>query len=149
MPGIKTKDREKRLRFVGSGRPRIIQQGEDIVDTQDAQIQAMINNSISQSSYLPLSGGTLSGALTLSNINIILGSGAGTKIGTATTQKLAFFNSSPAAQPSSTGQTAGFTAGAGSAAKDDSTFTGGSGTKAYTIGDIVKHLKALGLLASS
>lgn len=54
----------------------------------------------------------------------------------------------PVQQPYSTGQTSGFTAGSGSAAKDDSTYTGGTGSRAYTVGDIVKHLKALGLLAS-
>jgi hypothetical protein len=51
------------------------------------------------------------------------------------------------AQQNSTGQTAGFTAGTGNAVKDDSTFTGGAGATAYTIGDIVKHLKTHGLLA--
>ncbi len=60
-----------------------------------------------------------------------------------------FFGVTAVAQPSSVGQTAGFTAGAGAAVLDDSTFTGGSGTKAYTIGDLVKHFKALGLLAAS
>jgi hypothetical protein len=33
--------------------------------------------------------------------------------------------------------------------KDESTFTGGLGTKAYTIGDVVLALKTLGLMASS
>lgn len=149
MGEIKTKGREKRLRFFGSGKPRMIQPGEQVIDPQDAQIQAMISRAISQSAYLPLSGGTLSGSLTLQDVNLILGTSTGTKIGTSTSQKLAFFNSSPLAQPSSTGQTAGFTAGSGSAAKDDSTYTGGTGTKAYTVGDLVKHLKNLGLIASS
>lgn len=63
--------------------------------------------------------------------------------------RLGAFGATPVAQPSTTGQTAGFTAGAGTAVLSDSTFTGGAGTKAYTIGDVVKHLKALGLLASS
>jgi hypothetical protein len=56
------------------------------------------------------------------------------------------FNQSRIVQQSTTGTTTGFTAGSGTAAKDDSTFTGGSGT-AYTTGDIVKALKAQGLLA--
>lgn len=90
------------------------------------------------------------GPLTLGNAeNIELGTGTGTKIGTATTQKLGFWNATPIVQPSSVGQTAGFTAGSGTAVLSDSTFTGGSGTKAYTIGDLVKHLKAAGILATS
>lgn len=160
MPPFKSKGREQRLRFIGPGKPRIIQPGEQVIDPQDAQIQAMINRAIAQSSYLPLSGGTLSGTLTaqaillqghltISDVNLILGTSTGTKFGTATTQKLSFYNSTPIVQPSSVGETTGFTAGVGSAAKDDSTYTGNTGTKAYTVGDIVKHLKALGLIASS
>ena len=69
--------------------------------------------------------------------------------GDAATDTFGVYGKTPVAQPSSTGQTSGFTAGAGTAVKDDSTFTGGTGTKAYTIGDIVKHLKAVGIIASS
>jgi len=63
-----------------------------------------------------------------------------------TTNGTIIFNESRIVQQSTTGTTTGFTAGSGTAAKDDSTFTGGSGT-AYTTGDIVKALKAQGLLA--
>jgi len=63
-----------------------------------------------------------------------------------TTNGTIIFNESRIVQQSTTGTTTGFTAGSGTAAKSDSTFTGGSGT-AYTTGDIVKALKAQGLLA--
>jgi hypothetical protein len=79
----------------------------------------------------------------------VLGTTTGLKIGTATTQKLGFYNATPVAQQATTGTTTGFTAGSGTTVRDDSTFTGGTGTKAYTIGDLVKALKNLGLLAAS
>lgn len=62
---------------------------------------------------------------------------------------IGLYGATPIAQYSTTGTTTGFTAGAGTAVKDDSTFTGNTGTKAYTIGDIVRALKLIGALASS
>lgn len=82
-------------------------------------------------------------------INIILNGTTGTKIGTATSQKLGFWNAAPIVQPATTGTTAGFTQNAGTEVRDDSTFTGNVGTKAYTIGDIVKALKDAGIMAAS
>ena len=81
--------------------------------------------------------------------NLVVGSSTGTKIATATTQKLGFYNATPVVQQATTGTTTGFTASSGTSVRDDSTFTGNSGTKAYTIGDIVLALKNLGLLAAS
>ncbi len=49
---------------------------------------------------------------------------------------------------STTGITTGFTAGGGTAVTDSSTFTGGIGTTAYRISDIVRNLKNLGVIAS-
>lgn len=62
--------------------------------------------------------------------------------------QVGFFSATPVAQPATTGTTTGFTAGAGTAARVDSTYTGNTGTAAYTVGDIVKALKDLGLLAA-
>jgi len=79
--------------------------------------------------------------------DLIIGTGTGTKIGTAVTQKIGFFNATPAVQQSTVNTTTGFTEGSGgTAAKSVSTFTGDFGNRAYTIGDIVKALKTLGLL---
>ena len=93
---------------------------------------------------------TLSGTVTLADAaNIVLNTSTGSKIGTAASQKLGFFNATPVLQQATTGTATGFTAGSGPAVNDDSTFTGGSGTKAYRISDIVLALKNLGLLAAS
>lgn len=89
-------------------------------------------------------------ALTLVDAyNFAVGTSTGTKIGTSTGQKLGFWNATPVVQPSTTGTTTGFTAGSGTAVNDDSTFTGNTGSKAYTIGDIVKALKDCGIMAAS
>lgn len=70
----------------------------------------------------------------------------GSEVGQSATDKVGFFGATPVAQQATTGTTTGFTAGSGTAAKDDSTFTGDSGTAAYTVGDIVLALKNLGIL---
>lgn len=61
---------------------------------------------------------------------------------------LGFLGATPIAQYSTTGTTTGFTAGAGTAVLDDSTFTGNTGATAYTIGDVVRALKLYGLIAA-
>ena len=63
--------------------------------------------------------------------------------------QLSFFAATPVSQQATTGTTTGFTAGTGTSANDDSTYTGNSGTAAYTVGDIVLALKNYGLLAAS
>jgi hypothetical protein len=61
---------------------------------------------------------------------------------------LGLFGATPVAQPNTGGTVSGFTAGAGTAVLDDSTFTGDLGDAAYTVGDIVLALKQLGALAT-
>jgi len=75
-----------------------------------------------------------------------LGNTTGTKIGTAATQKLGLWNATPIVQPSGTGETAGFSAGAGTNVTDQSTFTGNVGSTAYRISDVVKALKNSGIM---
>ena len=49
---------------------------------------------------MPKAGGTFTGSVTMTDAtNIIAGTTTGTKIGTATTQKLGFFNATPIVQP--------------------------------------------------
>jgi hypothetical protein len=75
------------------------------------------------------------------------GNTSGVKVGNAATQTLGFYGEVGIAQFSTTGTTTGFTAGSGTAANDDSTFIGDVGATAYTVGDIVRALKQLGLIA--
>lgn len=73
--------------------------------------------------------------------NIIFNTGTGTKLGTATTQKLAFWNATPIVQPTTAVTAATIVGGAGTTVKEDHTFDG------YTIGQVVKALRNAGLLA--
>ncbi len=61
---------------------------------------------------------------------------------------LGFFNTTPVGQPGAVTTTSGFTANAGTAMNSASTSTGGTGTSAYTFGDVVRALKLLGVIAS-
>lgn len=82
------------------------------------------------------------GHLTFANaINIVAGTGTGTKIGTGTTQKLGFWNATPIVQPATGGAAATFVANTSDIADDSATFDG------YTIGQVVKALRNTGMLA--
>jgi hypothetical protein len=80
-------------------------------------------------------------------INIDLSNTNGTKFGTGTAQKIGFFNATPVAQQAA-GIGINFTANAGTAMNSASTSTGGTGSSAFTFGDIVRALKNLGLIAA-
>lgn len=85
-------------------------------------------------------------------VNYVLGTTTGTKFGSSASAKLGLWGATPIAQPSSTGESAGYTSvgtSAGNGSFTTSTFTGNVGSKAYTISDIVKHLKNAGILAAS
>lgn len=71
------------------------------------------------------------------------------QLGDAATDTIALFGSTPVVQPATTGEATGFVAVGGTAVQHQSTFTGNVGSKAYTLNDIVKHLKNLGIIASS
>lgn len=91
---------------------------------------------------------TFAGLTITDNNNIVLGTTNGTKIGTGTTQKIGLWNTAPTAQYNTTGTATGFTAGAGTAVDHLATFTGNTGSTAYTIGDIVRALKLFGVMAA-
>src|SRR3990167_3078102 len=74
--------------------------------------------------------------------NIQLGVATGSKIGTATTQKMGFLNKTPVVQQTTTSQTpATFAANTSGITNDSATWD------SYTIGDIVAILRAFGLIA--
>ena len=70
-----------------------------------------------------------------------MGTVTGKKIGTATSQKLAFWNATPIAQPTTAVASATRVGGGGSTVTDTDTFDG------YTVAQIVKALRNTGLLA--
>ena len=74
-------------------------------------------------------------------INMVFDTTTGTKIGTATGQKIGFWNATPIVQPTTGVTAATFSAGTGTAVNDASTFDG------YTIAKVVKALRNIGILA--
>ncbi len=64
-----------------------------ITSITPARIFAAVAGGAAASAYLPLAGGTMT-----DGANVVLGSTTGTKIGTATTQKLGFYNATPVVQ---------------------------------------------------
>ncbi len=73
--------------------------------------------------------------------NIPLGTGTGTKIGTATNQKLSVWNATPIIQPTTAIAAATFVTNSSLIFDDSATFDG------YTIGQVVKALRNMGILA--
>lgn len=85
---------------------------------------------------------TLTDTLTFSAaVNIAFNTTTGTKIGTATTQKIGVWNATPIVQPTTAVAAATFVANTSAIANDTATFDG------YTIGQVVKALRNIGLLA--
>jgi hypothetical protein len=74
-------------------------------------------------------------------LDFVFGSTTGTKIGTATTQKLSFWNATPIIQPTTAVATSPYTHVPSTAVHEDSTFDG------YKLGQVVKALRELGILA--
>lgn len=82
------------------------------------------------------------GDLTITDAkNIILDTTTGTKIANSTSQKLGFWNATPIVQPTTAIAAATFVTNTSLIANDTATFDG------YTIGQVVKALRNVGLLA--
>lgn len=75
------------------------------------------------------------------------GAGDGDVLGKSASHKVGLWGATPVIQQAlPAGNTATTAAGAGAAVKVDTSFTGGIGTTAYTVGDIVAALKTIGAL---
>ncbi|NDC19127.1 MAG: hypothetical protein EBZ87_02520, partial [Microbacteriaceae bacterium] len=77
----------------------------------------------------------------IDSTNIVVATTTGTKIGTATSQKLAFWNATPIVQPTTAVAGAARVAGGGATVTDTDTFGG------YTIAQVVQALRNTGILA--
>jgi hypothetical protein len=87
-----------------------------------------------------LQGGT--GVINIQDAkNIVLGTTTGTQIGTATSQKLSFWNKTPIIQPTTGIAAATFAANTSGTLNDSATWGG------YTIGQVVQALQNVGILA--
>lgn len=80
-------------------------------------------------------------ALTITDVNVILSTTTGTKIATATNQKLGIWNATPIVQPTTAVAAATFVANTSGIVDDSATWDG------YTAGQVVKALRNIGLLA--
>ena len=76
-----------------------------------------------------------------SGLNMSFDTTTGTKIATATTQKIGFWNATPIVQPTTAVASATVVSGAGGNVKHDDTFDG------YTVEKVVRALRNIGLLA--
>jgi hypothetical protein len=84
----------------------------------------------------------LAGSLKINDtFNIVFDTTTGTKIATATTQKLSFWNATPIVQPTTAVAAATFVQNSGGTIHPTSTFDG------YTIEQVVRALRTIGLLA--
>jgi len=92
---------------------------------------------------LQVAGATnLNGTVTIADtINLVFATSTGTKIGTATSQKLAFWNATPIVQPTTAVASAARVGGGGTTVTDTDTFGG------YTIAQVVQALRNTGILA--
>lgn len=95
-------------------------------------------------------GLTIEGGSGVHTLTLIGGAGVAStlRLGLVAGNLIGFHGTAAVAQHSTTGQTAGFTQNTLTAVLDGSTFTGGTGATAYTIGDVVRALKLKGLMAA-
>ena len=122
----------------GTGSAATLRFQTSTVLASGTSVQTLVNRLIISQGAVTTDASTATWADAL---DFVLGSTTGTKFGTATTQKLAFWNATPIVQPTTAVGSATFiSAGAGTNIKTDDTFDG------YTLQQVVKALRNLGLL---
>ena len=115
--------------------------GNGLTEYRGINIDAINGGTTNIGVRLDVSNATNNYALDVVEGDFKFGTGNGSKIGTATSQKIGFWNATPVIQPT-TGITAGaFTANTSGIVDDSATFDG------YTIGQIAAALRQVGILA--
>ena len=101
----------------------------------------LTSNGVTTSTLVVSSTSSFAGNITISDVNIVLGTTTGTKIGTATTQKLGFWNATPVVQQTNAVASAAFVTNTSGITDGTATYGG------YTVGQLVTILKLLGMIA--
>lgn len=121
-----------------------------ITTSSSSRISLIVRGAASQSSNLQewqnssstvLTSINSGGDLVFAATNVQSDTSTGTKIGTSTSQKFSFWNATPIIQLTTAVAAATFTANTSAIADDTATFDG------YTIGQVVKALRNMGILA--
>jgi hypothetical protein len=84
---------------------------------------------------------TFTGDQTISTHNLVTDTATGSKIGTASNQKLGFWNATPVTQQTTSGSSSTIVANSGTTVNQSTTYDG------YTIQQVVKALRTIGILA--
>ena len=126
------------------------------VNLGNATSQTIITGAFSQGTGAMILGPNGNSSIIVSSGNFELDSTGTINIGDQfagtvnigrTGQSIGFYGATAVVQPNTTGTTTVTSAGSGTALKADTTSTGGTGSTAYTTADVIRALKALGLLA--
>lgn len=130
--------------FSGKGNAQTANPLSQFASTTSAQLAGVISDETGYTVGALLvfdTNPTLSGLTLANSTDIALGTITGSKIGTATSQKLAFWNSTPIAQPTVAVSPATLVSNPGTVITSEDTFGG------YTLQQVVQALKSIGLLA--